>query len=847
MTDPAARLRRVREIFDAVIDTPVAERAAMLDLLSSDDPALRREVEELLTTAEGTITGLRSQFTPAPGRDAASLVGQRLGAYDVVRLIGMGGMGAVYEAVRGDDQYRKRVAIKVVQRGIDSDSTLARFRRERQILASLEHPNIATLLDGGVTSDGRPYLVMEYVDGEPITRWCDAHATSVRDRIALFRQVCAAVRYAHKNLVVHRDLKPGNILVAHDGTAKLLDFGIAKLLATGDEDDSALPLTRGGAAAFTPEYASPEQIRGDVLSTASDVYSLGVVLFELLCGRRPYRPRSLAQSLVETELAVLEQPVPRSSAVITDPRRPSAAASGDRLRRTLRGELDNIALTALRREPAERYGSVEALDDDLQRYLDGEPVRAHRDWAGYRVRKFVQRNTAVVVASGLVVVALVGGVITTAIQSHRAHLAQVKEQHVNSFLTTLLSSIKPVTGGRDVTANELLDAATRRLEVDRDTPPDIRAELQAVLSLSYHTLGRYAEAEHLDSSALHLHEQLEGPNSIGVITALSSLSQDFMNAGDLDLADTINHRALAMKQAQSSRPDSLLSSLLVNMGSLAHNRGDPKTAETYHRQALAIRRQLFGDINVVVALSLSDVAVTLGEQGRLADAEPLSREAVAVLRKLHPEGSIELAGALNALAGALDLQEKSLAADSAYRETLALQKKLLGADHPDYAMTMMNYSGFLFDQHRYAEAEAGSRELLALRGKTLPESHVAISVALQTLGFSLDHQGDSAGARAALEESLELRRRYMGPTTWMVASSEGVLGDHFTGVKDSTPRQKSSCSTRSAAFPIQTSGADQPPHPDQDRASADQHSTPRGRSPTKVAEYRGAHCRNLRP
>ena len=362
-------------------------------------------------------------------------------------MIGMGGMGAVYEGVRAD-QYRKRVAIKLVQGGLDSELTLARFRRERQILANLEHPNVATLLDGGVTPDGRPFLVMEYVEGEPITTWCDGRRLSVDARLALFRQVCDAVQYAHKNLVVHGDIKPGNILVTADGTAKLLDFGIAKLVGAGTGDD-ALPLTRGDTRPFTPEYASPEQIRGDPLSTASDVYSLGAVLFELLTGRRPHVVTSRA--LVDIMRAVLEVPVPRPSSVVTAG---AAAQRGERragrLRRRLQGELDNIALMALRPEPERRYASAGALSEDVRRELTGLPVEAHGDWAGYRLRKFAGRNRTAVAASILVIVALIGGVIATADQAHRARAAQMRAERVNGFLRTLLSSVRPATGGRDV-------------------------------------------------------------------------------------------------------------------------------------------------------------------------------------------------------------------------------------------------------------------------------------------------------------------------------------------------------------------------------------------------------------
>ena len=773
MSDDAARLRQVRELFDAVIDTPIESRAEALHRLAGGDEKLRREVEALITTSEDTASILRSPVAAHDGvlrRDAASLVGQRLGPYDVVRLIGMGGMGAVYEATRADDQYQKRVAIKIVQRGIDSELTLARFRRERQILASLEHPNIATLLDGGVTQDGQPFLVMEYVDGEPITTWCVSHETGTRDRVALFRQVCAAVQYAHKNLVVHRDLKPGNILVTPDGTVKLLDFGIARLLGE-DGGDAVLPLTRGGARAFTPEYASPEQIRGDVLSTVSDVYSLGVVLFELLTGRRPHLVTGRA--LVDIERAVLEEPPPR----------PSAVASTDRLRRKLRGELDNIALTALRLEPAGRYSSVEALDDDLSRYLDGLPVHAYGAWVGYRFRKFVMRNAAAVVASILVLVAVVAGAISTAVQAHHTRQVQFREAQVNGFLQALLSSVQPEVGSRDVRVSQVLDAAARRLQHELTDQPDVRAELESVIGQSYLGLGRYDEAEQHFKTAMQLRERVAGPRSASTVIGLSNLGQLYMAKGALDSADKTFHEALSVQQSVSRTPDSLYASLLANLGSLAHNQGHPAEAEKFHRQALEIRRRLNGDRDDLVAQSVNDVGVAVGEQGHVAEAESLARVALGILRGNHPEPNVRVASALNALAGVLDLEGKVAPADSAFVETLAMRKEVLGPEHPEYMVTLFNYSFAVFDQKRYADAADISRQILALRGKTLPESHSAIAGALQTLGRSLDRLGDTTGGEAALLESLALRRKYLGADSWLAASSEGMLGEHYMYIK----------------------------------------------------------------
>lgn len=784
MTDDAERLRRVRALFDAAMDQPAARRLAWLADGAGLDPGVVAEVRALLAGAESTDPRLASPLGAGETEAGlgADLVGQRLGPYDVVRLIGLGGMGAVYEAVRDDGQFKKRVAIKLVQGRHHSALTLARFRLERQILANLEHKNIATLLDGGVSPDGRPFLVMEYVEGEALTRWCDARSLSVRERLLLFRQVCGAVQHAHQNLVIHRDLKPGNILVTGDGSVKLLDFGVAKLLGE-DAGDDALPVTRDGTRAFTPEYASPEQIRGDALTTASDVYALGVVLFELLAGRRPHL--APGRSVAAIERAVLEQPAPAPSGVVTDEAAGHAGErSADRLRRRLAGELDSIVLKALRPEPGQRYRSVEALSDDVRRHLAGLPVEARRGWAGYRLRKFLQRNRAAVAASALVLVALVGGVITTNIEARRARRAQARTERVNAFLEQLLRSVRPTTGGRDVPVSELLDAAAQRIERELADEPDVRAEMESVIGQSYLALGRLDDAEAHLRSALTLRRQVSGPRSGSVAVGLSNLGGVHLQKGELAAADSAFRAGLALRRALGGTPDTLLANLLDNVGSVAHGNGQLADAEKYHREALDIRAGLLGPRHDMVAFSMNNVAVALGEQNRWAAAESLHRASVAILKLNHPEPTTLVADAENALATALDIQGKYDEAESLYVDVLRLREKLLGRTHPDFAFTQMNYAMFIFDRGRYEEATKLAREILALRGKSLPESHPAIATTLQTLGRCLDHLGRTAEAGRALEESLALRRRYLAPGSWLIASSEGVLGEHETLARD---------------------------------------------------------------
>ena len=409
---------QIRDVVDAVLELPKPERSMYLDQAGLE-PAARLQVDSLILSYEGA-----GDFLQSPAPDVRGLwsnlteqdpwLGRRLGPYQLIEEIGHGGMGSVYRAVRADDQYQKQVAIKLVRGGSETAFTLARFRAERQILAPLEHPNIARLLDGG-TTDGIPYIVMELVEGVPIDQYCDSLRLPVRERLALFRSVCSALEYAHQNLVIHRDLKPSNILVTKDGVPKLLDFGIAKILA----QDSASPGSEASVALLrllTPEYASPEQVAGAPVSTATDVYSLGVVLYGLLTGHPAYlvntnRLDEMARAIGQAEPLKLSVVVGQSTqATSSDPEdapiTPDAVAFNrgskpEKLRRELAGDLDNIVLKALRKEPDRRYGSVEQLSEDIRRHIEGLPVRARKETFGYRAQKFFARNRLGVVAAVL--------------------------------------------------------------------------------------------------------------------------------------------------------------------------------------------------------------------------------------------------------------------------------------------------------------------------------------------------------------------------------------------------------------------------------------------------------------
>ncbi len=499
------RWTRVKRIFDRLMDEPSAGRQDRLRRECAEDPALEDEVRSLLEASfaagdflEGPPAG---QMQDALASRAIGGHRSRIGAFEVVRELGQGGMGTVYLAVRDDGQFRQTAALKLVRRGMDTDFILERFRSERQILAALDHPHIARVFDGGSTEDGLPYFVMEYIPGVDLLRDCDARGRTTRERLDLFLRVCEAAAYAHQQLVVHRDIKPGNILVTPDGVPKLLDFGLAKLLAP-DLPESAAERTETALRFLTPEYASPEQVRGERISTASDIYSLGVVLYELLTGHRPYRlagrrPDEIARAVCEEEPERPSTVVGRIESVtgrngrteVLTPASIAATRGGEpsRLRRALRGDLDNIILMALRKEPDRRYASVEQLAADICRHLEGRPVKARKDTVAYRTGKFLSRHRAGVAVSAVMAVAILAAAsiavreARVARMQHREaerHFNEVREL-TNSFLFEFHDAIQDLPGAtpaRQLVVRRALDYLEKLSAVKNDDPA-LRLEL----------------------------------------------------------------------------------------------------------------------------------------------------------------------------------------------------------------------------------------------------------------------------------------------------------------------------------------------------------------------------------
>lgn len=788
---PDAAWQQIKEIFQAAVDLPTAARLDFLNDRCGDDAALRAEVDSLLTHHGSALEPPNTAEVAEVFRRAetGAFVGCRLGPYELVSLIASGGMGHVYLARRADGAFEKEVAVKIIRQSVGNEEVRRRFLTEQQALAALDHANIARLLDGGVTPEGLSYLVMEFVDGVPINAYCDAQRLTITDRLELFRQVCDAVHYAHQRLIVHRDLKPSNILVTADGTPKLLDFGIAKLL------DENLPAalfhtTRWSIPFLTPEYASPEQIRGDAITTSSDIYSLGVILYELLTGRRPHTLSRRSPQEITT--AIAEQTPPRPSTLLhlsrasrpADPPADAAPApeeisrsrnaEPEALVRRLVGDLDNICLMALRKEPARRYGSADQFSEDIRRHLVGMPVIARRDTFLYRSLKFIQRNRAAVFATAVLFLALTAGVIGTSLSLVYVERARRETTLMNEFLNEMLAQADVNNTGRDLTVREMLDRAGERVAADFQNHPDVEAGLRATIGNAYLSLGLPEAGPHL-RRAYELRRTINGDQNQEVIDSLHSLAVFEYVRGNLDDAERLATRALKEQTALTGAIDKRYVNILDDLAVIIRTTGDYARAEPLYREALALNRHLYGPSNPETAKTLNNYAVLLKLMGNLDRAEAMYRECVVIRRSVEG-GSNLLATSLSNLAALLQSKGAYRRAEAIYREALAIQQKNLGSNHPAVAVTQNNLAMLLLSIGRLDEAETLFQQALATDQVALGSQHVQVATILFNLGALNEERGEYAVAMTLYEDAYEIRRKGFSGDHPDVATSLTGLG-----------------------------------------------------------------------
>ena len=798
----SARWRDIERVLDRALDNEAASWPRILDEECGDDAALRRDVEALLARHDGA-----KQFLESPPAAAAaaivrearaevpSVVDRRIGNYRILREIGSGGMSVVFLGERDDGHFTQQVAIKLLRPGYDSEIDVRRFRSERQILAALNHPNIARLFDGGMTEDGLPFLVMEYVQGESIDRYCESRQLSIEQRLELFRSVADATHYAHRNLVVHRDLKPSNIQVTADGQVKLLDFGLAKLLEQPNSDGT--PAIRSLQGWMTPEYAAPEQIRNEPATTLTDVYQLGAVLYQLVCGALPFGTR--ARSGYALQRAILEAP----------PQPPSAH------RRDVSRDIDAIVLKAMRKEPDQRYSSAKALNDDIASYLTDMPVLAREGGALYRAGAFVRRNRVSVASAAtiLVLLAAYSATLTVNERQLRATLTRVEQERTKAegstrFLVEMFSENVPGFGPRDtLTAQEVLARGEQQAEALRDQPL-AHAQMLNVLGTIHRNLLAFDRAEKQLDQALTLRRANLGEEHADVAESMVQLGLLARDRGDYVRARTMLAGALAIQRRLLGESDSTTLStafrlaqidqpieyrIAVDSAALAITRktyGDEHVtvaesmfrlglslrskglhdkAETLFRESLAMRRRLAPNDRVNIGRHVQQLAITLRNQGQLAESEALHRAHVEIMEAHWGKDHFRASGALRGLVDILIAREHYAEGERLARRDVAIRERTFGVQHVNYSEGIAFLSWVLAKQGKVAEAEALRRRELAILRATYGAEHPVVSGSLYNLGIVLLDARKYDEAHTVILDAMSLRERKFGKESASVA------------------------------------------------------------------------------
>jgi eukaryotic-like serine/threonine-protein kinase len=765
----------IEQVFLDAMEQPASERAAFVETACGSDRELRRDVLTLLDAASGGeqfLAALAPRVgTPFVGHqlppEEASLEGQRIGAYRLGHELGHGGMGTVYSATREQGDFEQHVAVKLLRRGLDTDDILARFRAERQILASLNHPNIAHLLDGGATSEGRPYLVMELVEGVPITEYCDRVHASVRERLRLCVLVARAVQSAHRALVVHRDLKPSNILVTTDGTPKLLDFGIAKLLdpSHGQTDGQADVQTLSELQPMTPDYASPEQLLGQPVTTATDTFQLGILLYRLLTGKRPFVVRG--QSATEFAAAL-------------DTLAPPSAIAG----RSISGDLDRVVLRALHREPSRRYASAGELADDLERYLAGRPVTARPDTFAYRAQRFVTRNPAASALLATALVATVGYAGTLQVyntrlthERDRAQREEATAEQVTTFITRLFEQADPaLTRGAPLTVRAALDQGLARVD-DLPTDPELRARLLTVMARVYHSLGYHTSARDLAVQIVAIHRTFDDERASALVGALRLLANAQASGGNLADAVTSRREALSLARTYEPPQSMVLAELTAELGFAHLNVNVEDEGEDLLRESVRIRMH---PANIALRDSAAHVGELANIYERLADRNAQREASERQVLLLGANGGDPRARvrALIALGRSRGIHSEYAAGRATHDSAVSISRRILGDLHPLTASALYNRADMERSLGDRVSAMRTLREAVAIRRQMPWDQEWSLPDMFFLLGSIQGELGDLEAADRTFREAIQIITDQYGADDWRIVdfvTRRGIL------------------------------------------------------------------------
>ena len=754
-----SRWGEIKEILHTAMNLSSEERSEFLDRVCGEDDRLRGEIEAYLRPDPLRFAALDHPVFGFQELGKQDLTGKQIDQYRLLTELGRGGMGVVYLAVRADDVYNKQVAVKILKWDQDIEYIFRRFLRERQILANLDHPFIARLLDGGTTEDGLPYYVMEFVKGKPIHDYCNDRNFTVRQRLDLFQRVCDAVQYAHQNLVVHRDLKPGNILVNEEGEPRLLDFGIAKLLA--EEPFSHSRLTVTGVRAMTPQYASPEQIRGEPITTAADIYSLGVLLFELLTGRLPFQ----FQNKTDPEMQHIfrrDAPPPPSSVAArrgtpdqTHAARESKAIADYRgsdhakLSGILSGDLDKIVLMALRGEPERRYASAEQFSQDIDYYLNGFPVRAEKDTFRYRSIKFIKRRRFALTGFAMAFTILLGALFLSIFQNktiiaQRDRVQKEKERMtlISEFLVDLFELSDPYQAADEtVDARLLLDKAFMEIENELARDPETRAALMSNLGRIYTNLGIADKAEPLLSHALAARKRFLGENHPDVAQSYDHLARLALLDGRYAEAETLFSRALSILAAHPKSDPLVMAAIQSGRGGAFMLLSRFDDAERDFQAVYQVQIRYYHDDHPELATTLHALAELYSRWKKYPEAEHFLEKTLGMRERLYAPGHALIGETLSNWGKTCLLQEKYDEAEAFLRRALDIQEKTLGADHPVTAVTLAHLAGVFNRRDQYDQARVLMARSLAIKEKVHGDENPSVAAVMINLAMIYKRMG----------------------------------------------------------------------------------------------------------
>ncbi len=779
----------LKAIFEKALSLDEVEREKYFKNLSSKEKKYIEEVRSLIDSYQSTedfleIASNQQEIFSFDKNQPHPLIGKRIGQYTIEKEIGIGGMGIVFTAVRADKEFKQKVAIKILKQGLTTKYLIKRFENERQILANLQHPNIAKLFDGGKTIDGLPYLVMEYIEGTPITVYCSNNNLNIEEKLKLFTTVCSAVQYAHQNLIIHRDLKPGNILVTAEGRPKLLDFGVAKLLDESLVQEN-IKLTQTKMMHLTPEYASPEQINGNNITTASDVYSLGVILYQLLTGEQPYQVNS--SSPLAISKIISEEKIVRPSEILKIKKTKEGTLQklniSEKSLSKLKGDLDNIVLKAMHKDVSQRYISVQELIDDINRYLKGLPVKARKDTLGYRFTKFVQRHkvgVALFILFNIIILTSIAAVIyqgrIAARERDKAKTENQKYEKVNEFLTSILSSVDPSEIGRDVKVYDILEKAAEDVNTELKNQPEVEASIRSTLGNTYVNLGEYDKGKPFLEKAYEINLNLYGENSKETATSIHDLGLYYDWIGDYKKADSLYSESISIFRNVLKEPAKIYGDALNNLAIVKMHFSQYDIAEKLYLEAIEISKKVEGEKSRNIAVMMNNLAYNYSDAGKLDKAEEYYKKSLQVILEVLGENRPEAGTAYNNIAW-LHMQKNELDSAEVYlNKSYQLKYKLKGKDHPDVGLALSNLGVLQFKKGNFIKAETYFLDAVKQYRKTYSVDHPLIAISNYWLGKVYRHLKNYDLSQKHFKKCLKYRLIKLPKDNWEIWDTRGELG-----------------------------------------------------------------------